>query len=225
MSVADSLRAWPACLGRTPDPWLGDSRATSGPSRVGEGTSGRPPPRVGLPANPGPSSVPWSLVDPLPFPSCQPASTSRGSLLTRGSTHRGPSPPRHRGRPNRVSLPNPNRRSRALVRDPCREGNLAPVGALPAQARRVPQPFLCITAANQRLPAAGGVQNLVTLSRNWTGRFPPTRRHGLPGDPWRRHRPGASQTGTKNLAGLPRSSFHGVLGHERMGASWDLSRA
>jgi hypothetical protein len=81
----------------------------------------------------------------------------------------------NRGRPNRVSLPNPNPRSHALVRDPCREGNCAPVGVVTAQARRVPQPFLCITAANQRLPAAGGVQNLVTLSRNWTGRVPPTR--------------------------------------------------
>jgi hypothetical protein len=70
------------------------SHATGGRTRVGIGTPDKPPPQVGVPANPGPSSVPWNFVSPLPLPSCQPAATSRGSLLTRGTTHRGPSPPR-----------------------------------------------------------------------------------------------------------------------------------
>jgi hypothetical protein len=84
---------------RTPGraPSSRDSRAPSGSARAaraGGRTSDTPPPQVGVPANPGPSSVPWSFVFSLPLPSCQPASTSRGSLLTRGTTHRGPSPPR-----------------------------------------------------------------------------------------------------------------------------------
>jgi hypothetical protein len=71
-----------------------DSHGTGGPARAGGRTSDGPPPRLGSPANPGPSSASQNFVFPLPFPSCQPAATSRGSLLTRGTTHRGPSPPR-----------------------------------------------------------------------------------------------------------------------------------
>jgi hypothetical protein len=138
-----------------------------------------------LPANPGPSSVPWSFVVPLPLPSCQPAATSRGSLLTRGTTHRGPSPPRQpwASEPCLLAQPQP-----ALPRVGSRP---LPRGK-PYASRGVDRPSKACAAAislhhrcEPEAPGGRGVQNLVTLSRNWTGRILPTRLHVSPGDPCR----------------------------------------
>jgi hypothetical protein len=176
------------CL-RRPPIRVGDAHATGGPARVGgraPRTSDTPPPQVGVPANPGPSSVPWNFVSPLPLPSCQPAAASRGSLLTRGTTHRGPSPPRQpwASEPCLLAQPQPalpRVGSRPLPRGkPCASRG----GDRPSKACATGSPLhhLCIASANQGVPADRGVQNLVTLSRNWTGRILSTRLRVLPGD-------------------------------------------
>jgi hypothetical protein len=134
MAVEDSLRAWPACLGRTPDPCSPLSVAAT--STVGVRT-----------VSPCPAPRPLAQIV---LSSGAPRSDRTKGFPGWYGTGRLP------GRWVDNSDQAPNLRSRASVRDPCREGNRGPVGAVTAQARRAPQVHLCTTPGNQGVPASGG---------------------------------------------------------------------